>query len=97
MRIKTSRTLRSIDNWKKRFDLRNHRFLAAMSVLILALSCSNGEVLFLAFLIFGISIHYAAMQFAALILMGFLWAKLGMYRFTNIILRGLRLQRPLTL
>jgi hypothetical protein len=97
LRVKTSRTLRSIDNWKKRFDLRNHRFLAAMSLLILAASCSSGDVLILAFIILGVSVHYAAMQFAVLMLIGFLSAKLHMYRLTNTILRGLHFSKTLAI
>jgi hypothetical protein len=93
LRIKTSRTLKSIDNWKKRFDLRNNRFLAAVSILILAASYSNGQFLVLAFIIIAISVHYAAIQFGCLILLGFLSAKLTMYRFTNTLLKGIRLQR----
>jgi hypothetical protein len=93
LRFKTSRTLRSIDAWKKRFDLRNHRFLAAMAFLVLAASYPNAGVLILAFLIFGLSIHYAAIQFAVLVLIGFLSAKLTLYRFSNTVLRGLGLSQ----
>jgi hypothetical protein len=95
LRLKTARTLRSIDNWKKRFDLTNHKFLAAMSILVLAASYANGEVFILALLILGLTIHYAAVQFAALILIGFFAAKLTMYRFSNIVLRLFSFVRPL--
>lgn len=90
LRIKTSRTLKAIDGWKQRFDLRNHRFLALMSILILAASCSS-EIFLLSLIIVGFSIHYAAMQFAVLVMLGALSVKLSMYRFSNILLRGLRL------
>jgi hypothetical protein len=65
-----------------------------MSILILAASCSNGEIFLLSLIIVGFSIHYAAMQFAVLVLLGALSVKLSMYRFSNIVLRGLRLSGP---
>ncbi len=87
MRIKTSRTLRSIDQWKHNLRLRNHKFLGGMSVLLLAFGMAKKEIGVLLLLILGLSVHFAAVQFASLVLVGFFIAKLNFYRFANLLLR----------
>ncbi|MGI0078547.1 MAG: hypothetical protein ACRECH_02885 [Nitrososphaerales archaeon] len=91
MRIKTSRTLRSIDQWKHRLRLRNHKFMGGMSVLLLGFSAARKEVGMLLLLVLGLSVHFAAVQFASLVLVGFFIAKLNFYRFANLFLRFSRL------
>lgn len=87
MRIKTSRTLRSIDQWKHNLSLRNHKFLGGLSVLLLASGIARKEAGVLMLLILGISVQFAAVQFVSLLLIGFFIAKLNFYRFANIFLR----------
>jgi hypothetical protein len=87
MRIKTSRTLRSLDKWKLRLNLRNHKFMGGMSLLLMAFGIAKWEIWLLVLLILGFAVHFAAVQFASLVLIGFLFAKLNFYRFANLFLR----------
>ncbi|HZW55764.1 MAG TPA: hypothetical protein VFF30_05695 [Nitrososphaerales archaeon] len=87
MRIATSRTLRSIDNWRQRLSVKNQRFVHGVSILLLALgSTRNLTVVLLALLIFSISVEFAAVQFGSIVLLGFFMLKLRFYRLSNVLL-----------
>ncbi len=51
--------------------------------MVMAASYAKSESIVLAFLILGLSAHFAAVQFGALVLIGFFSAKLSFYRLTN--------------
>ena len=87
MRIKTSRTIKAIDNWKTRFSNKNERFLGGMSILLSAFAYARSRAMFiLALLIVSVCIEFAAVQFASVMLLGFFMLKLRFYRFSNYIL-----------
>jgi hypothetical protein len=87
LRIKTSRTLRSIDNWKYRFSRKNQRFLGGVSILLSAfVSAGSGMILILIFFLLCVCVEFAAVQFASVVLLGFFMLKLKFYKFSNLIL-----------
>jgi len=87
LRIKTSRTIRAIDQWKERFANKNLRFLGGMSILLSALAFARSRAtIILAFLILSVCIEFAAVQFASIVLLGFFMLKLQFYRFSNFVL-----------
>ena len=87
MRIATSRTLRSIDNWRHRLSVKNQRFTNGVSILLLALgSTKNLTVVLFALLILSFSVEFAAVQFGSIILLGFFMLKLRFYRLSNLLL-----------
>ena len=94
MRIKTSRTLKAIDDWKNRLSTRNTRFLSWMSILFVACGIYKLRSGIVFFLILGVSIHFAAMQFGSIVLLFYFTAKLRLYRMANFFLRiGIRSTR----
>ncbi|MHB2037158.1 MAG: hypothetical protein ACYCPW_10520 [Nitrososphaerales archaeon] len=87
MRIKTSRTLRSIDSWKDRLDLTNCKYLGVLSILLMAIGYAKHQSAVVSLFIVGVSVHFAFVQFGSLLLLGFLLLKLQFYRLANVFLR----------
>jgi len=88
MRIKTTRTIRAIDEWKNRFSNKNDRFFGGISILLSAIAFARSfAVVILALIIISVCIEFAAVQFASIVLLGFFMLKLRFYRFSNFILR----------
>lgn len=87
MRIKTSRTIKAIDEWKARFSTKNEKFLGGMSILLAAFAFARSKAMvIIAFLILSVCLEFAAVQFASVVLLGFFMLKLRFYRFSNFIL-----------
>ena len=87
MRIKTSGTLKSIDDWKTRAGYSQHKYLGMLSILLSALGAAKAETLVVSMFIVALSLDFAFAQLAFLILLGFLLLKLQAYRFANLFLR----------
>lgn len=61
--------------------------MGGVSVLLMAFGIARKEAGILVLLILGLAVHFAAVQFASLVLIGFLIVKLNFYRFANLFLR----------
>ena len=86
LRIRTSRTLRSTDDWKRRMSVRNQKFLGGLSLLLFALAFATCRgALVLVSLILALCADFAAVQFASLVLLGFFM--LGL-RFSSLLPRS---------
>jgi hypothetical protein len=87
VRIGTAKALRSIDRWKERLVSRYHRYLAGVTLLALSLPGSRRALPVVLALILGISVHFAAVQFGLLLILGISSLRLYSYRFANTLLR----------
>lgn len=87
VRIKTSRTLKSIDGWRHRVDLSQHKYLGILATLIAALGSAKIQTAIIAIFIIAVSVNFAFVQFAFLLLLGVLLLKLQIYRLANVFLR----------
>lgn len=87
VRIKTSRTLRSIDSWKDRLDLANRKYFGVLSILLMAIGFAKHQSAVVSLFILGVSVHFAFVQFGTLLLLVFLLLKLQFYRLANVFLR----------
>ena len=86
MRIKTSRTLKSIENWKNKVHLANHKYLGALGILMLALGYARLQATVISMFIIGVSLNFALVQLGYLLFIGLLLLKLQFYRFANLLL-----------
>ena len=87
MRVRTSNTLRAIDDWKRRLSTRNQKFLGGLALLLFALASARRRAAFvLALLVLTLGAEFAAAQFASLVLLGFFMLELRFLRMSNLIL-----------
>ena len=70
--------------------------MGGVSVLLMAFGIARKEAGILALLILGLAVHFAAVQFASLVLIGFLIVKLNFYRFANLFLRIGQMRQAVT-
>jgi hypothetical protein len=87
MRIKLSRTLRSIDSWRERLDHGRHRYFGLLSVLVTTLEFAKPSSAIISLFIVGASINFAFVQAGLFMFVGMLVIKLQFYRFANLFLR----------
>ena len=87
MRIKTSRTLKSIDSWKNKVHLARHKYIGLLAILFTAVGLAKTQTALISFFIIALSVNFAFVQFGLLVLLGFLLLKLQIYRLANIFLR----------
>lgn len=97
MRLKTSHTLRSIDNWKMKLDISQHRYLGSLAILVGAAGIAGIRGFIISLFILGVSVNFAFAQFGLFVLLGFLIIKLNFYRFANIFLRITGREKSLSL
>jgi hypothetical protein len=87
VRIKTSRTLRSIDRWKQKVDLTRHKYVGLLAVLFTTIGFAKPQAALISIFIVAVSLNFAFVQFGLLVLLGFLLLKLQIYRLANVLLR----------
>jgi hypothetical protein len=87
VRIKISRTLRSIDNWKNKVDLSRHRYIGLLSILIATMGFAGPLNAIIPLFIVGASINFAFVQAGLFLLVGMLVVKLFFYKVANMFLR----------
>ncbi len=89
MRIRTAATRKAIDKWKGRIGTEATRFyLSTAAIATSVLSVPNlGRTLIAIVLVLGTMVNFALSELALLTLVGFLVAKLNVYRFVNLFLR----------
>lgn len=87
MKIKISRTLRAIDNWRDKVDLSRHRYLGLLSILVAAMGFASPSSAVISLFIVGASINFAFVQAGLFMLVGLLVLKLFFYRMANMFLR----------
>ena len=85
MRIRTAGTRRAIDRWKVRAKLhvRSSQDRALDFVSRLLVPPQRGKAVFIPPLVLALSLNFAAVELATIILVGFFIAKLQCYRFAN--------------
>jgi len=89
VRLRTAGTLRAIDRWKEKAGLEVERFygsLASIAILIPAAPQRKKLVWVLPLAVVGV-LDFAFLEFALLVLLGLLTAKLSCYRLFNSMLR----------
>lgn len=86
MRIKTTGALRQVDQWKESVVVRYRRFTSSLSFLLISVGNSRQLVMPLLFTL-GLSLHFALLELASLIVLGAVVVRLHSYRFANQILR----------
>jgi hypothetical protein len=92
VRIKTARSLRSIDAWKGRLSERKSSFPAGMVVLLSTLASSpraknSRKAVIVPLLILLLIAQFGAVEAGILVLLGLLTLKLQTYRLVNTLLR----------
>lgn len=86
MRIKTADALRQVDRWKQTVLDRYRRFVASLSFLLISVG-HRRQVLIPMFFTVGMSLHFALLELASLIVLGVFLLKLHSYRLANLLLR----------
>jgi hypothetical protein len=87
MRIKTARTLKSIDSWKNRVNLAKHKYIGLLAFLLTAFGSAKAQSAIVSIFIIGVSVNFAVIQFGFLLLVGFLLLKLHFCKMANMFLR----------
>ncbi len=87
MRVRTSKAMREVDRWKGIVSTRYRRYAASLS--FLHISIAGGRLLLPIFIMMGLSVNFALVQLASLMVLGVLILRLHSYRFANRILRTL--------
>jgi hypothetical protein len=89
VKLSTASTRRAVDKWKGKIADRAEKFQLWTFGLAAALLASQNarRGLLLPFLIFAMSLNFAAFELGALFLAGFFVAKLHCYRFANSVFR----------
>ena len=90
-RIKTASTRRALDKWKEKAASEATRFytsIAALGAFVLS-TPRTGRFFLILPMTFAVSLNFVALEFALLVLMGFLAAKLRCYMMVNSFLRFL--------
>ena len=85
MRIRTASTRRAIDKWKgkAKAHARRSQFWALDLVSRVLTSPGKRRVAFVPMLVLALSVNFAALELAILVLVGFFVAKLHFYRLVN--------------
>lgn len=88
MRIRTASTRRAIDRWKAqaRLQVRRSQDSALDFVSRLLVSPQRGRAVFIPPMILALSLHFAVVELATIVLVGFFVAKLHCYRFANSVM-----------
>jgi hypothetical protein len=86
-RIKTSRTLRSIDGWKSKVHLARHKYIGLLAILLTATGFERAHAALVLMLIIGVSVNFAVVQFGSFVFLGFLLMELQICRMANTFLR----------
>ena len=79
--------MREVDRWKEIVSTRYRRYAASLSFLLI--SVAGGRLLLPIFIVMGLSVNFALVEFASLVVLGALMLWLHSYRFANRILRAL--------
>ena len=89
MRVKTAATRRAIDKWKARAKAHvgKSQIWALEIITQLLTSTRRGRVLLLPLFGLALLVNFAALEFVALVFLGFFIAKLKVYAFVNAMLR----------
>lgn len=88
MRISTSAAAREVDRWKESVSERSRRFVSSLYFLLIAVG-HRRQLVLPATLAVVMSLHFAAIQLASLLVLSMLTLRLHSYRFANVILRNL--------
>ncbi len=78
--------MKAIDGWKEKAIHSQHRYLGLLAALIAALGSAKTQTAFVSMVIIGVSLNFAFVQLALLILLGALLLKLQVYRLANVFL-----------
>jgi len=87
VRIKTAVALRQVDRWKEMVTMRYRRYIGSLSFLLISVGFSR-QLLVPTFFTLGLSLSFAFLELASLLVLGAFLVKLHSYRFANIILRA---------
>jgi len=89
LRISTASTLRAIDKWKEKTRSEASRFYVSTGALLASVlpPARRGRLLLAVALVVATLANFAFSEFALLVFLGFLTAKLHCYRFVNSFLR----------
>ena len=89
MRISTAATLRAIDKWKEKTRSEASRFYVSTAALLTSFlpAPRRGRLLLAVALVAATMTNFAFSEFALLVFLGFLTAKLHCYRLVNSFLR----------
>jgi len=85
MRIKTSNARREVDRWKGAVSQRYKRFVTSLYFLLITVAYGR-QLLLPAFITVVLSLRFAVLEFASLIVLGALLLRLQSYRFANVVL-----------
>jgi hypothetical protein len=81
LHLRTSKAMREVDRWKEIVSTRYRRYAASLSFLLI--SIAGGRLLLPIFIVMGLSVNFAFVQFASLVVLGALIVRLYSYRFAN--------------
>jgi len=87
LRIKTSSVLRYIDRLKASIERRNILFQRGFYLIATFSSSRRAYSLPLFLFVIPLALHFAALQFALVFMLGMSFLELSFYRFANAVLR----------